>query len=405
MKPIYKKIKRKLTQLLVRVVVYNKHYKPIGFYRTAQEYSQSAEGMGARWMEIYPSYVSKQVVPRELNESCLSYYKSEEESLIPATIVAEVLHGREYQDVLFGGTIISQTNKIIGDISYYQPNPDNQRREPVEKNNLFKQKFFQKPKYFPGVVFSCVIGFNGSDNYYHWMFDCLTKLHLLQASGLYSTVDWFLMPEPKEEYHRSMLDLLGIPPEKIIFEHECVHIQADKIIATVTERHYNHTAPWMFSFLRKSFLRPDIVRGTGDDFIYISRSDSHRRNVANEAELMGMLSTYGFKMLTLTPLSFVEKMSVFASAKIIIAPHGAGLANLTFCTPGATLIELFTETYVCACYSEMALKVGMDYHYLVFDYVDSNQPEKSVDHHIHAEVDKVKQVLDISLSSFAVLTS
>lgn len=394
MKVLQGKIKRRLTRLAAALVPYNKRYKALGFYRTSQEYIHSEEGKGARCIEVEPGNLSHQVIPKELNDACLRYYKSAEQVKIPPSLVTEVLEGREYQDVIFGGTILSKQNKVIGDISYYEPNPNGQGRRPVEANSIFTRKYFAPPKHYPGVVFSCVIGFNGGDNYYHWMFDCLTKLHLLRKSSLYHTVNWFLMPEPREIYHREMLHLLSIPPEKIIFEQENIHIRADKIIASFTERPYNHTPAWMFGFLRESFLRKDIVKDTGFPFVYISRSDSHRRNVVNEDELMAMLTPYGFKKFTLAPLSFVEKVNVFASAAIIVAPHGAGLANLTFCPPGSTLIELFNDRYICACYSEMALKVGMNYHYFIFDHIPAGKPISPVEDHILADVDRIREVLE-----------
>lgn len=388
------KVERRLSRTWVRWIPYNTAYRPTGYYATAEEYAKSEEGQGTRWIEVCPAYVSYSNVPSDLNDTCLEYYKSAPQQSVPAAIIAEVLDAREYQDTLFGGTIMSRSGKIIGDISYFEPLPDGKGRVLVQQNSLFRQQYFAKPQSYKGTVFSAVIGFNGSDNYYHFMFDCLTKLHLLRKSGLYDSVDWFLMPYPKEEYHQSMLQMLGIPQEKIIFEHENVHIQADRIIATCVERPYNHTPPWMFEFLRESFLKKEVVQDTGVPLVYISRSDSHRRNVVNEDALMEMLTPYGFKKYTLTSLGFVDKVRLFASAKVIIAPHGAGLANLTFCPTGSSLIEFFTSTYVCACYSEMAQKVGMHYHYFVFDHVVTDKHSKGVDDHITVDVKRVKTLLD-----------
>jgi capsular polysaccharide biosynthesis protein len=37
---------------------------------------------------------------------------------------------------------------------------------------------------------------------------------------------------------------------------------------------------------------------------------------------------------------FRTHIEQFAAAAVVIAPHGAGLANLVFCAPGTTVIEL-----------------------------------------------------------------
>ena len=39
-------------------------------------------------------------------------------------------------------------------------------------------------------------------------------------------------------------------------------------------------------------------------------------------------------------MSVAEQIDAFSRARVIVAPHGAALANLVFAPPGATLVEL-----------------------------------------------------------------
>jgi capsular polysaccharide biosynthesis protein len=65
-------------------------------------------------------------------------------------------------------------------------------------------------------------------------------------------------------------------------------------------------------------------------------------------------------------MSVAEQAKVFAEADVIVATHGAALANLCFASPGSTVIELFAPDYVNVCYWALAQRVpGLRYRYLV----------------------------------------
>jgi capsular polysaccharide biosynthesis protein len=58
-------------------------------------------------------------------------------------------------------------------------------------------------------------------------------------------------------------------------------------------------------------------------------------------------------------------MRIFATANLIVAPHGAALANIIFASPGSTLIELFPAGCLLPDYWRLASSVpGMAYRYV-----------------------------------------
>lgn len=57
------------------------------------------------------------------------------------------------------------------------------------------------------------------------------------------------------------------------------------------------------------------------------------------------------------------KRDLFANAKIVIAPHGAGLTNLIFCKPGTKVLEIF-QSHEDDTYCYLAQVLGLDYHCL-----------------------------------------
>jgi capsular polysaccharide biosynthesis protein len=99
--------------------------------------------------------------------------------------------------------------------------------------------------------------------------------------------------------------------------------------------------------------------------LHLSRSRAQRRRVTNEAELRAALERQGFTTVHLEDLTWAEQINAFRHAKVIVAPHGAGLANLAFCAPGTRVVELFHRAYVHGCFWRLAALRGLDYHPIV----------------------------------------
>jgi capsular polysaccharide biosynthesis protein len=49
----------------------------------------------------------------------------------------------------------------------------------------------------------------------------------------------------------------------------------------------------------------------------------------------------------------------------VVAPHGAGLANIVFCQRGTQVVEFFNRAYVNGCYWRLATVQGLDYRPIV----------------------------------------
>jgi capsular polysaccharide biosynthesis protein len=99
--------------------------------------------------------------------------------------------------------------------------------------------------------------------------------------------------------------------------------------------------------------------------LYVSREKAKRRRLTNEPKIWDALEKRGFVKLRLEELTWSQQISAFRAAKVIVAPHGAGLANLAFASPGTKVVELFHRSYVNGCYWQLASLKGLDYHPLV----------------------------------------
>jgi capsular polysaccharide biosynthesis protein len=82
--------------------------------------------------------------------------------------------------------------------------------------------------------------------------------------------------------------------------------------------------------------------------------------------VLNALSRFDFEVVDPGRMSVVQQIRAFAQAELIVAPHGAALANLAFASPGAAVIELLAPDFVQGCYWKLADCVpGLRYRYLI----------------------------------------
>ncbi|TJZ90031.1 glycosyltransferase family 61 protein [Paracoccus gahaiensis] len=68
--------------------------------------------------------------------------------------------------------------------------------------------------------------------------------------------------------------------------------------------------------------------------------EARARGISGHEPLLAELTARGFQKVVFERLSPLEQIATMNRADIVIAPHGAGLANMVFAKPGARVIEL-----------------------------------------------------------------
>ncbi|GAA3408535.1 DUF563 domain-containing protein [Paenibacillus hodogayensis] len=216
-----------------------------------------------------------------------------------------------------------------------------------------------------------VLSFVWDSNYYHWLGEVLARLHLLERSGI--AIDQYIINRKgSASFQMETLSMLGIPRSKTIRSRKGMHLQAKRLVVPSLEMFRlepfvpHALAPWACRYLRQRLLR--IVKPEplpGFERIYISRADAKVRPVTNEDALYGILAARGYRKVTLAGMPVAEQVRLFASAQAIVAPHGAGLANLMFCRPGTQVLELYAPGYMNPVYWYLSCQTGLDYYYAV----------------------------------------
>lgn len=96
--------------------------------------------------------------------------------------------------------------------------------------------------------------------------------------------------------------------------------------------------------------------------LYISRRDSRKRAMENEAALEAAIGALGFQPVMLTPLSLIEKVRLIRGAEVIAGPHGAGLGLILFARPGASVFEIMPGSLagaqLTACMTRLSRLMG-----------------------------------------------
>jgi hypothetical protein len=362
MNNLFSKVKHRLGDILGKVIPYNQYLRPIDFRTSSKTYFDTYGLAVQNYKKIFDGYKFRLQLPLDLFEEAERFEKLQPEVDLPDVVVVKVPNGRLYTDAYNTVAVVTPDNILLQDVSL-----ELREKNKVAPfvNHIFKIKYFSKPRIFNGGVFTLLTGGGGLDNYFHWLFDVLPRIHLLNASGLLDHVSWYLVPCYRFKYQIDTLALLGIRKDRIIDGSKVMHLQAHKLLASSPHRNGGQMERWACNFLRESFIPWADDNSESPSLIYISRNDSRSRNVSKEGELITLLSSYGFKTVFLTGLTFLEQVRLFNRAKAIISPHGAGLANLVFCEPGTKIFEIFSEGWIGTMYYDLAQKMELDYYYYI----------------------------------------
>ena len=245
-----------------------------------------------------------------------------------------------------------------------------------------------------GKAVSLITGAGGQTNIADWLYDVLPRYFLLKQAGLLVEPDTYLVPSLRHEFQRTTLSILGIPLDKCLVVDEPMVVEADEIAVTAGHRNYRHVEPWLPQFLRTELMEPMPTTGRR---LYVSRRDTRKRNVMNESRLEAALATRGFESVTLAEHSFTEKVRLFASADVIVAPHGAGLACIAFCSPGTAVVEIKGDQWDSPIFNDVSRALGLQHRNVHAGRTVSTPIARSIARHIEVNVELVLETVDDTL--------
>ena len=306
-------------------------------------------------------------------------------------------NSRLYTDRIHDTAII-KNNLLIDKPSFQLRN--NVIDDDVTKNIVLKNGTPYIMRKLNGTTLSLLTGGGGNDNFFHWLFDVLPRIGIVEKKINLNEIDYFLCPN-LNKWQLETLNLLGIKNSQCLSSVKYRHIKSDQIIVTTHPwqisknvlKDIENLPIWISEWLKKKFLSHKSHKDLPKKF-YIDRSDSKSnlknfRYIINENELKNFLKDKGFEFVRLSDLSFREELKIFNNAETVVGLQGAGLSNLIWSNNKTKIIEL-RSNLTNKLYENLAKDNKINFDKLEF------KPKDHVvaDHYGSIEVD-IKKLEDI----------
>lgn len=272
----------------------------------------------------------------------------------------------------------------------------------------------QKPIYLIKLYLSClkkillnkvieidkkclVVHNNYYDNYYHWVLEIFFRLYLVKD---YLKDHALVLPKTSYKFQNQMLSLLDIKEEQIIRLNPQFLIKAKEIITPQYLASYGNYEPklltqfanWILSKQKEKINSQEISQN-----IYITRKKANYRKIDNEELLINQLTALNFIIKDLEDLDLYSQIALFNNAKLIVAPHGAGLTNLIYCKPQTLIVELLPEDYTHTCFYNLANVFNLDYYYVIGESTNKSKKLKPYQFNMRINIEDLINLLKIEI--------
>lgn len=387
-----KEASRPLAQALCRALLDpgSPRRPPVRFSSTRAWVNDNAHRPGVEYQTIYPARVAAEPTPASLDGDLPGTFEDHLRWFQPKAFVATFPSGRVWGR---RGAVISDDNVLLGDVS---------REFGTTKgvyngdHSLFKQLLLPSPKRFKGTL--GVVACPGSRTYFHWLFDILPRIHLLQVSGWFQRLDGILIDWEGLPFQLETIAALEIPLGKLVIpeDHRHFQIQADTLVVPSLPSDLCTIADWSVEFLRERFLKdPASSRPGRRRRLFVSRRRAPTRCERNCEEILRFLSDRGFEEYFAEEHSVAETARDFSDAEWIIGMHGGGLANLVFAARETKVIEFLSARHHDPLFWILSNHTGCRHAYL---FAEGDRPDGGLD-----LTEKVDENVTVSIEKLGLL--
>jgi hypothetical protein len=262
---------------------------------------------------------------------------------VPSLGVSEIQDGSVFRD----GWIIGVNNKIIIDFSWFV-------------NDVEEDKIPMVPEItasYAGTGLNLTSTWSLA-NHGHFLVDALSRFQIfLKAGYTLNDADYIYCTEPFHDFHRLLIEKLGLKQKKIIYAGKTGRVKFDLLLAPSFPGIKSLHAPWIPDFMRTNFL--DGPGSHKKRRIYLTRK-GYSRQIKNEAEFHRLLQKFDFEIID--PLQVAYQHILFSEAGIILSSNGSSLANIVFCRPGTKIIDLMPDDHINSFTYSLADAAGLEYH-------------------------------------------
>jgi hypothetical protein len=333
---------------------------PRGIEPSAQQWIRQSQqkrgwydGLRSDWYEeIHPEGVLINAPPGELPEKAAGPFREVASRRYPAAFVCHFSGAHLFSNE---GMVLTGDNRVLGEY-HHQFNIRSLRKALRGRPFGLVSTHVQRVAESVGLL-AAPQGWN----YYHWLFDVLPRLHLLERWR--GVIEKYAVPENLSAVQVESLRLLGIEESRLLRLQAGARLRCEHLYAPSLPGSEGCSPPWALKFLREKFPALAIATPGSGPLVYVRRGPGGARPIANEPELIARLEQRGFRAVSLETHGFLEQVAIFRDARCVVAAHGAGLANLAFAREAAVL-ELFSADYLRPdCYFTLQRQAGNAYDY------------------------------------------
>ena len=272
---------------------------------------------------------------------------------------------------------------------------------PAYENFVIKNGTPNIMKKIDGNVFSLLTGGAGKKNYWHWLFDVLPRISILEKSNLKLKPDYYLLPSLSRKYQKQTMQELKISFSRLLDGEKNKHIICNNLITVDHPINFDNNPSksilniptWVIKWLRKKYIKKKYKILNSQKKIFINRetdSNLDSRKIVNNEEVKNILIKLGFKSIILSELNFKDQVKLFKNVNFVIGLHGAGFGNIVFSKPGTKIIEIGSHNTGDAILS-LASKCKLNYKKIIGRDISSRLRFQNA--HILVDINKFKKLI------------
>lgn len=289
-----------------------------------------------------------------------------------------------------------------------QANPSIEIKDGIllkKKDNLLLLKF-NNSNYSRKLKSGILLTGKFSHNYYHLIYEVLIKLLVIDKTSIPINVPLiidkvvFEIPsfcEIFEILNETKREIIVINKKEMLFLETLYWISPiNEIPAHISKKTDCRTEDIVFDIGYLYDLKNKLIQFKSNTVypkrIFLTRKSFKNRRF-NEDEVISLLKTYGFIVISPEEHSFSEQVSMFNGADIIVGGSGAAMSNVIFCNSGCTVICLYSMKIKSPAFSTISYANKVDFRYVVGEGIN-HLTNEDIHSDFYVNIDKVKIILN-----------
>lgn len=203
-------------------------------------------------------------------------------------------------------------------------------------------------------------------NYGHFLLDAIGRFAIVEkiVPEFREIIDNLIVSGEKKAWKVELLKKFGIREEKIVWANQKSAFNCQKLWVTSFPGARRTYPSWLSDFFQESSVGQQKSANSSrhKSRLFLIRKGTSRQ-LKNQDELQIIAQEYGFQ--SYIPEQSNDPISDFRNAEAVIAPHGAGLADIVFMLKGSNVLELMPSDHRHCYFYTLASSAKLKYEIII----------------------------------------